>query len=194
MIPEIYVPRSGDSYVDWNTKWQFDGEFFYGSIGSRTANEAHWHAVLLDTRPSPRWRPQYQEGACSEELRRCWNEASLCFSTATTLQVCRIGIFTDHASHTPLPDEGNEPMMYLVTGLQTRCEHREPGGSASTHASMEWIVWTGSVLWILPLLLASLTPKVQSAREEECKNPHLLSTMTDSARCTYIQSLSPNQV
>ena len=27
-----------------------------------------------------------------QELRRCWNEASLCFSTTTTLQVCRIGI------------------------------------------------------------------------------------------------------
>ena len=27
-----------------------------------------------------------------EELRICWNEASLCFSTTTTLQVCRIGI------------------------------------------------------------------------------------------------------
>ena len=50
------------------------------------------HAVLLDTRTSPRWRPQYQEGAYSEELRRCWNEASLCFSTTTTLQTCRIGI------------------------------------------------------------------------------------------------------
>ena len=33
-----------------------------------------------------------QEGAYSEELRRCWNEASLCFSTTTTLQVCRISI------------------------------------------------------------------------------------------------------
>ena len=41
---------------------------------------------------SSRWRPQYQEGAYSEELRRRWNEASLCFSTTTTLQVCRIGI------------------------------------------------------------------------------------------------------
>ena len=27
-----------------------------------------------------------------EELDRCWNEASLCFSTTTTLQVCRIRI------------------------------------------------------------------------------------------------------
>ena len=31
-------------------------------------------------------------GAYSEELRRCWNEDSLCFSTTTTLQVCRIGV------------------------------------------------------------------------------------------------------
>ena len=28
----------------------------------------------------------------AKNLRRCWNEASLCFSTTTTLQVCRIGI------------------------------------------------------------------------------------------------------
>ena len=39
---------------------------------------------------------------------------------------------TDHGSHTPLQDEGDEPMMDLVTGLQTRCEHRDPGGSTST--------------------------------------------------------------
>ena len=32
---------------------------------------------------------------------------------------------TDHGSHTLLQDEGNEPMMDLVTGLQTgRHEHR----------------------------------------------------------------------
>ena len=37
----------------------------------------------------------------SEELRRCWNEASLCFKTSTTLQVCRIGILltTDATLH-----------------------------------------------------------------------------------------------
>ena len=34
---------------------------------------------------------------------------------------------TDHGSHTPLQDEGDEFMMDLVTGLQTRCEHRDPG-------------------------------------------------------------------
>ena len=32
---------------------------------------------------------------------------------------------TDHVSHTPLQDDGDEPMMDLVTGLQTgRHEHR----------------------------------------------------------------------
>ena len=31
---------------------------------------------------------------------------------------------TDHGSHTPLQDEGDKPMMDLVTGLQTRCEQR----------------------------------------------------------------------
>ena len=32
---------------------------------------------------------------------------------------------TEHGSHTPLQDDGDEPMMDLVTGLQTRRrEHR----------------------------------------------------------------------
>ena len=30
---------------------------------------------------------------------------------------------TDRGSHTPPQDEGDEPMMDLVTGLQTRREH-----------------------------------------------------------------------
>ena len=66
---------------------------------------------FLDTRTSSRWRPQYQECAYSEELRRCWNEASLCFSASTTLQVCRIGIL--------LTMDPTESMMDLVTGLET---------------------------------------------------------------------------
>ena len=33
-----------------------------------------------------------KKSAYGEKPRRCWNEASLCFSTTTTLQVCRIGI------------------------------------------------------------------------------------------------------
>ena len=32
----------------------------------------------------------------------------------------------DHGSHTPLQDDGDEPMMDLVTGLQTRYEHKRP--------------------------------------------------------------------
>ena len=31
---------------------------------------------------------------------------------------------TDQGSHTPRQDEGDKPMMYPVTGLQTRYEHR----------------------------------------------------------------------
>ena len=42
----------------------------------------------------------------------------------------------DHGSTLPLQDEGDEPMMDLVTGLQTRCEYRDlerdPGRSTST--------------------------------------------------------------
>ena len=90
-ILEICIPGSGIANEDWNTQWQFDGEFIDGSIGNRESNEAHRHAVRLGTRTSPRRRPQYQEGANSKERRRCWKEARLCFSTATILQVCRIG-------------------------------------------------------------------------------------------------------
>ena len=87
------------------------------SNGSRTANETH--VFLIQE------RVQYQEGAYSEELRRCWNEASFCFSTAT-LQACRIGILLtmDPTLHCKIQDD--EPVMDLVTGLQTqRFEHRK---------------------------------------------------------------------
>ena len=40
---------------------------------------------------------------------------------------------TDHGCHTPLQDDGDEPMMDLVTGLQTpRHEHRNRQLSALT--------------------------------------------------------------
>ena len=49
---------------------------------------------------------------------------SLCFSTTTTLQVCRIGIplTTDPTLHYKM-----KVMSLLVTRLQTRREHRDPG-------------------------------------------------------------------
>ena len=33
---------------------------------------------------------------------------------------------TDHGSHTPPQDDGDEPMMDLVTGLQPRYGHKDP--------------------------------------------------------------------
>ena len=49
----------------------------------------------------------------SEELRRCWNKTSLCF------QYNNIAGLQDWYStdHTPLQDDGDEPMMDLVTGM-----------------------------------------------------------------------------
>ena len=38
----------------------------------------------------------------------------------------------DHGSYTPLEDEGDEPMMDLVTGLQTHVNTEARGGSTST--------------------------------------------------------------
>ena len=40
-MPEVCTKIWKNSNKDLNTKRQFDGEFFNGSIGSRTANEAH---------------------------------------------------------------------------------------------------------------------------------------------------------
>ena len=56
-----------------------NGEYFDESIGSRTSKGTQRCKILLDTRTSSRRRLQYQEG---EELRKCWNEANHCFSTA----------------------------------------------------------------------------------------------------------------
>ena len=39
------------------------------------------------------------------------------------VQNCKMGILQDHGSHTPLQDEGEEPMMDLASSLQTRYEH-----------------------------------------------------------------------
>ena len=110
---EFYaVVKGGQVGLSLRSMYQFDGEFFDGSIGSRTAKEAHWHAVLLDTRTSPRWRPQCQEGGCSEELRWCWNKTSLCFNATTTLQVCRIGILL--TMDPTLHHKADEPVTDLV--------------------------------------------------------------------------------
>ena len=52
----------------------------------------------IDTRGTSGYKKEFkmethcQESAHGEKLRRCWNEASLCFSTTTTSQVRRIGI------------------------------------------------------------------------------------------------------
>ena len=43
---------------------------------------------------------------------------------------------TDCGSHTPLHDEGDEPVMDLVTGLQTRREHGDM--STETESCQRW--------------------------------------------------------
>ena len=92
-----------------------------GSIGSRTAKGTQRYARLLDTRTSSRWRPQYQG---REELRKCWKEANRCLSTAMLFKL-QHWYLQDHGSHTPLQDEGEEPMMGLASSLQTRYEHTQ---------------------------------------------------------------------
>ena len=68
---------------------------------------------FLGTGTSSRRRCQYQEG---KEARECCNntqnKASRCFCTAILYS-------TGHGSHTPLPEDGDMPMM----DLQTLCAH-----------------------------------------------------------------------
>ena len=98
----------------------------------------------MDTTTSSRRRARYQEGAYSEELRRCWNEASLCLQYHNNIASLQVWYSTDHGSHTPLQDDGDEPMMDLVTELQTRRhEHRNRQLSAlivniETDVQAEW--------------------------------------------------------
>ena len=50
------------------------------------------------------------------------NKANRCFCTATLFK-SQDWYSTGHASHTPLPDEGNKPMMDLARSLQTLSVH-----------------------------------------------------------------------
>ena len=61
-------------------------KLFDKSFGSRTSNKTHRCETLLGAGTGSRW--------CTygEELRGSGNEASLCISTTTTLQFCRIGV------------------------------------------------------------------------------------------------------
>ena len=52
--------------------------------------------------------PQCLGGACSEELRRCWNEASLCLIYYSNIASLQDWYSINQGSHTPLQDEGHE--------------------------------------------------------------------------------------
>ena len=91
IIPEIYVLKSIPMKIkipsDSLTAKSLTDRLGAGHREKHTDTRYFW---IQGT--SPRWRPQYQEGAYSEELRRCWNETGLCFRSTTTLQVCRTGV------------------------------------------------------------------------------------------------------
>ena len=98
-VPEIYVPRSG---IPMMIEIQSDSSKANSLTDRLGAGQRTKH---IDTRYF--WiQERVQDGhfnikksASGAELRRCWNEASLCSSTAT-MQVCRVGSSTDRASHT----------------------------------------------------------------------------------------------
>ena len=100
-------------------------------LGARPRTKHIDTHVLFGTRTSSRRRSQHQEGAHSENLCRCWNDASLCFCSTTTLQVCRIGIvLTMDPTLRDVPgiahlltraDVGDAEQTIVITG----CEHRD---------------------------------------------------------------------
>ena len=49
------------------------------SLTALSVGEADFYAVVKGGQVGVALRSTYQEGAYSEELRKCWNEASLCF-------------------------------------------------------------------------------------------------------------------
>ena len=92
LSPEIYVPRSGNSSEDWNTKWQFDGEFFDGPIGSRTVNEAHWHAVLLDTKNESKMETSVSRRCLQRRTAQMLERSQSLLQDYNNIANCKIGI------------------------------------------------------------------------------------------------------
>ena len=69
-----------------------------------------------------------QDGGLSiKEEKNCANvgKKPIVASVLQCCSNCKIGILQDHGSHTPLQDEGEEPMMGLASSLQTRYEHTQ---------------------------------------------------------------------
>ena len=118
-----------DALAQIGNHWR-NGEFFEGSIGSKTSKGPPRCTVFLDARTSSRRRLQYQEG---EKLRKCWNEANLCFSTAMLFKL-QDWYSIDHGFHTPLrraEDGSGEQLQPNVHRLRHVCResrhaHRDP--------------------------------------------------------------------
>ena len=105
-----------------------------GSIGSRTAQGTRRYARLLDT------RNKFKMEASVSRKRRLAQMLESSQSFASVLQCCsncKIGILQDHGSHTPLQDEGEEPMMGLASSLQTRYEHTQNQKQKQTVVSVD---------------------------------------------------------
>ena len=140
------------SNEDFNTQWQLDATFFDGSIGSRTANEAHWHAVLgckneFKTKTSVSGKCEQRRTA--QILERSQSLLQY-YNNTPSLQDW---YSTDRGSHTPVQDEGDE--AYDGSGEGTAApiswtrshEHRNRQLSAlimniETDAQAEWNQWT----------------------------------------------------
>ena len=132
---EFYaVVKGGQVGLSLRSKYmQLDFKFLDVSVGRRTTNETHSYPILLGTRTTSRWRSQYQEGAYSEKLCRCWNDASLGFLYHNNNVSLQDWYCTDHGSLTLLQDVpgiaqllkgadvGGAEQTLVVTG----CDHRD---------------------------------------------------------------------
>ena len=61
-------------------------------------------------------------------VKNCADVGTQPVSASILQQRCKFAGWysSDHGSHTPLQDDGDGPMMYLVTGLQTRRHEHRP--------------------------------------------------------------------
>ena len=100
-------PGSGNSSEGWNTKWRLYVEFCDGSIGSRTANETHGHAVLL-------WmQERVRDGDFSSKkvltAKNCADVGTKPLSASALQQLCKLAGMVSYWSwmpHAPLQDDG----------------------------------------------------------------------------------------
>ena len=97
-------------------------KIFDGSIGSNTSKGTQGCTVLFG------YQNKFKTKTSVSRMKRI---AQMLERGQSLLQYCnvfqsaKLVFYKGHGSHTPLQDEGDEPMMDLVTGMHTRGEYRD---------------------------------------------------------------------